>query len=174
LQQYVDQLRAGSGKKYERASLRSQGGKWMEWQVLKNGFTMAKVELNESIDEALTEFCQHIKQHVIPKNDGVSWDCLRIELWADSGRIIAFPSSTSNPDRIEKAGCQVVFADLLAQYEHLADSELDDDAFATALLSVERDWIKKTLVAAKRVSLTGNRLQFWGGEGEHPICENQL
>ena len=146
----------------------------MEWQVLKSGFTMAKVELNESIDEALTELCQHIKQHVIPKNDGVSWDCLRIEFWADSGRIIAFPSSTSNPDRIEKAGCQVVFADLLAQYEHLADSDLGDDAFSAALRSVEREWIKKTLVAAEHVSLTGNRFQFWDGEGERLIWDKQL
>ena len=99
---------------------------------------------------------------------------MRIEFWSDSGRIIAFPSSTSSPDRIEKAGCQVVFADLLAQYEHLADSDLDDDAFSAALQGVEREWIKKTLVAAKRVSLTGNRFQFWDGEGERPIGDKQL
>lgn len=146
----------------------------MEWQELKNGFTMARVELSESIEEALTEFCQHIKQHVIPKNEGVPWDCLRIEFWTDSGRIIAFPSSTSKPDRIEKAGCQVVFADLLAQYEHLADSDLNDDAFVAALNSVEREWIKKTLDAAEHVSLTGNRFQFWDGEGELPIWDEQL
>jgi hypothetical protein len=146
----------------------------MEWQELKNSFTMAKVELSESIEEALTEFCQHIKEHVIPKNDGVAWDCLRIEFWADSGRIIAFPSSTSKPYRIEKAGCQVVFADLLAQYEHLADSDLDDAAFVDALLGVEREWIKKMLDAARHVSLTGNRFQFWDGEGERPIWEKQL
>ncbi len=146
----------------------------MEWKKLKNCFMMAKVEPSESIEEALTEFCQHIKQHVIPKNDGVSWDCLRIEFWVDSGRIIAFPISSLKPDRIEKAGCQVVFADLLAQYEHLADSDLDDDAFVAALLVVEREWINKILSAAQRASLTGNRFQFWDGEGEQPICDKQL
>ena len=85
-----------------------------------------------------------------------------------------FPSSTSKSDRIEKAGCQVVFADLLAQYERLADSDLDDDAFVAVLLGVEREWIDKLLDAARHVSLTGNRFQFWDGEGERPILDKQL
>ena len=146
----------------------------MEWQELKNSFTMATVKPSESIEQALTELCQHIKQHVIPKNEGIAWDCLRIEFWADSGRIIVFPSSTSKSDRIEKAGCPVVFADLLAQYERLADSGLDDDAFVAVLLGVEREWIDKLLDAARHVSLTGNRFQFWDGEGERPILDKQL
>jgi len=146
----------------------------MEWQALNSSFTMAAIGSGESIEQAMTEFCQQIKDYVIPKNDGIAWDCLRIEFWSDSGRIIAFPSSTSISSRIEKAGCQVVFADLLAQYEQLADSDLDDDAFVAALLEAERDWIEKFLDAARQVSLTGYRFQFWDGEGESPIWDDHL
>jgi hypothetical protein len=146
----------------------------MDWQELKRNFAMATVKPGASVDQAMIEFCEHIKARVIPMNDGLDWDYLRVEFWSDSGRMIVFPSSSSGSDRIEKSGCQVVFSDLLSEYERLADSNLDDEAFTAALLSEEKLWIDRFLGAARTVSLSGNHIQFWDGDGEQPICDEQI
>ncbi|MEJ7595478.1 MAG: hypothetical protein WKF77_28515 [Planctomycetaceae bacterium] len=146
----------------------------MDWLELKNNFTMTTVTRGVAIDGAMENVCQHIVTTVIPKNLGVEWDYLRIELWPDSGRLIFFPASTSNAERIEKAGCQVVFEDLLAKYNALADSDLDDDAFVAALLREERLWIEQFLHFARSTNLSGRRCQFWEGDGELPICVVQV
>ncbi|GIW80232.1 MAG: hypothetical protein KatS3mg105_2039 [Gemmatales bacterium] len=76
----------------------------MDWQELKGNFSMATVESGDSIDQAMSEFCRRIREKVIPGNDGVAWDYLRVEFWPDSGRMIVFPASSSSSERIEKAG----------------------------------------------------------------------
>ncbi|MES2793023.1 MAG: hypothetical protein V4719_25650 [Planctomycetota bacterium] len=136
----------------------------MEWQQLKNNVSMATVKSGDSIEQAMIELCQHIKSRVIPSNAGIDWDYLRVEFWPDSGRVIVFPSSSSNSDRIETAGCQVVFGTLLVEYERLADSDLDDNAFVDALLQEERMWIERFLDSARKTGLSGNHIQFWDGE----------
>ncbi|MBI1322249.1 hypothetical protein GC170_03545 [bacterium] len=146
----------------------------MKWQALNYNYMMATVESGESIEPAMAEFCQQIKDYVIPRNDGIAWDYLRVEFWPDSGRMIAFPSSNSISGRIEQAGCLVVFARLRLQYERLADSELEDQEFVAALHEAERDWITTFLDAARQVSLTGYRFQFWDGDGESPIWNGCL
>ena len=125
---------------------------------------MATVAPGESLDQAMADFCQHIKDTVIPRNTGVAWDYLRVELWSDSGRIIAYPASSSSSERIEKAGCQVVFGDLLAEYEQLADSELDDNDFEAALFKVEQKWAGRFLEAARHVGLSDTSMRFFSGE----------
>ncbi len=146
----------------------------MDWQDLKGGFSIASVASKHSVDEAMLELCERIRIDVIPKNEKVDWDHLRVELWADSGRIIVFPSSITSSGRIEKAGCQVVFSTLLERYEKLADSDLDDNAFKTALLEEEKSWIERFLVAARKVGLNGERVRFWDSEGEQPIRETMI
>lgn len=146
----------------------------MNWNESNGGFVTAFVECGESVEQAMSDVCRRIWDHVIPDNAGVSWDCLRVEIWPDSGRLIAFPSSTSTPLRIEKAGCQVIFGDLLAWYEELADSELTDEEFVVALQREETMWIEKFLVAAREVGLAGHRVQFWEADGDRPIHEEML
>lgn len=67
----------------------------MDWQNLKGGFSMATVAEGEPLGVAMREFCNQISTQVIPKNEGVDWDHLRVEFWPDSGRMIAFPSQSS-------------------------------------------------------------------------------
>jgi|GEM_PF-5861225 len=67
----------------------------MEWQELKNSFTMATVKPSESIEQALTELCQHIKQHLIPKNEGIAWDCYRDQF--HRGKPMVFVGETPIP-----------------------------------------------------------------------------
>jgi hypothetical protein len=146
----------------------------MEWQELKSNFSMATVHSGESINQAMIDLCHLIKAKIIPSNKDVDWDCLRAEFWSDSGRIIIYPSSSSRPDRIEKAGCQVVFMDLLSEYDLLADSRLDDDAFVAALHRAENMWIERFLGACQKVGLSGIRIQFWDGEGDSPLREETI
>lgn len=130
---------------------------------------MAIVGGGDPIDASLLEFCNHIRTTVVPQNEGVDWDCIRVELWPDSGRIIAFPSNSRRSERIERAGCQVVFEDLLAAYEEIADLELDDHAFSLAVMTLEREWIERFIVAAQNSGLSDERIQFWDGDGDSPI-----
>jgi len=143
----------------------------MEWQDLKCGFSMATVAEGEPLEIAMREFFKRIEADVLPKNEGVDWNYIRVEFWADSGRMIAFPASRTKNERIEKAGCQVAFEELLAQYEELADSDMEDEAFTAALIDVERTWIERFVAAARESGMSGQQIQFWDGDGEKAILE---
>lgn len=143
----------------------------MEWQTLQGGFTMATVAKGEPLDVAMLAFCRQIQEQVIPQNHGVLWDHVRVEIWADSGRLIAFPARRLERERIEKSGCQVVFDELRGQYEELADSDMADDAFTDALTRVQVSWIERFVTAAKSGILSGLRVQFWDSDGEAAIRE---
>lgn len=132
---------------------------------------MAIVQRGESIKEAMIEFCKHIKQRVIPCNDEIDWDYLRVEFWPDSGRIIVFPAASSIAERIEKAGCQVVFLSLLSEYDSLADSSAGDDLFVAELDRVVGLWIERFLEGFRNVGLSGFRVEFWNEGGVSPIWE---
>lgn len=141
----------------------------MEWRNIAGGFSMATVADGEPADEALREFCRRIRDDVLPKNKGVDWDYLRVEFWPDSGRLIAFPANSFRSVRIEKAGCQVVFAELLGVYEELADSDMEDVSFTAALKSAEQVWIDRFILAAQDSGLSGQNVQFWDCDGKSPI-----
>ncbi|APW62300.1 hypothetical protein [Paludisphaera borealis] len=146
----------------------------MDWKYTEPNYSMATVDSGDSVDQAMAEFCQHIKTQVTPKNDSVAWDYLRVEMWSDSGRMIVYPASTLNPLRIEKAACQVFFSDLLSAYELIADSGLNDEAFVAEIIREEGEWIDRFLDAARRVGLFGKPIQFWDGDGDEPIRVEQI
>lgn len=141
----------------------------MEWHDHKSGFSTATVSEGEPLDAAMHEFSSRIRVDVLPKHEGVDWDYIRVEFWPDSGRIIAFPANSSRNERIEKAGCQVIFDELLNEYEELADSDMGDEAFSAALMNGEHKWIERFVAAAKDGGLSGRQVQFWDGDGEAAI-----
>lgn len=143
----------------------------MEWQDLKGGFSTATVAEGEPLEIAMRDFCEQIRANVLPKHMEVDWNYIRVEFWADSGRMIAFPAISSKNERIEKAGCQVVFEDLRAQYEELANADLEDAAFTEALIDAERSWIQRFVAAARETGLNGQQVQFWDGDGEEAILK---
>ncbi len=143
----------------------------MEWYEFKNGYFQATVSVETSVNEAMVELCKKIHDIVIPYNTGVNWNYIRIEIWADSGRFIAFPASTSCKDRIDKAGCQIVFSGLLLQYEQLADSDANDDVFQSELAEVVNRWIDNCITAAKSTGLVGYCVRFYDTDLDIPLCE---
>ncbi len=143
----------------------------VKWQDMSGGFSLAIVKNNESAEDAIIELCERIANYVIPKNEKVHWDHLRVEFWPDSGRIIVFPASLATNNRVEQAGCQVVFEELLRRYAELADSNIADDEFTAKVLSEERTWIDRFVNAARNTGLRGLRAVFWDAEDEQPILD---
>ncbi len=70
-------------------------------------------------------------QTVLPLNSSVDWDYIYVELAAEVGRVVVFPASSRTPNRVEKAGCYVVYPGLQSKYEEL--QALDEDAFEEGL-----------------------------------------
>lgn len=136
----------------------------MEWHDIEGGFSMATVAEGEPLEIAMREFCEKIRADILPTHKGVDWNYIRVEFWSDSGRMIAFPASSSTNERIEKAGCQVVFEELLAQYQQLADSDMEDAAFTATLIDVVHSWIQRFVAAARETGMMGQQIQFWDGE----------
>lgn len=132
----------------------------MDWKDTGHGFMTAQIAAGRSLEDAMRELCDEIATYVIPANSGVDWDLLTVEIWPDSGRIIVYPASSSTPYRIEKAGCQVVFDELLLRYEALADSDIADDDFSAQLHAEEEAWIDRLMVAFKNSSVHGTTLIF--------------
>jgi len=145
----------------------------MEWEEVKKNYYVGEVAAGGSVEQAMTEFCTDISERVIPQNDGVDWDCLTVEIWADSGRMIAFPSSTSTRERIEQSACLVVFADLLAKFDELGNLGLEDKAFEAAVIRELRVWIDKFLDAARKANLTGP-IRFFEFDEDSPLHEERL
>lgn len=121
--------------------------------------------------EAMTEMWRIVSDKILPENSGVDWDYIRVEFWTDSGRIIIFPASSRIEKRIERATCQVIFSDLLTEYEELADAEIDDDIFCEQLARIQSDWANDLENTAKASALSNIRILFWDSESEEPFNE---
>ena len=140
----------------------------MEWENA-DGVATLMVSIEAPLGTSINQLCERIKSDLIPENEGVSWDHLRLEIWGDSGRILVFPASTSQSDRIEKSVCQVVFEKLLGEYEELADSEVDDDEFTDRWKAITQSWAERVVEVAQSTELRGTRFIFWDAEDEQPI-----
>jgi len=91
-----------------------------------------------SLHDALSELASDIVDRVIPLQSDATrpMDEIRIELWLDSGRIIAFPSQTPFTKRIDVAGCAVNSTDIESQIHSLDESEMPDGEFDAALAPI--------------------------------------
>jgi len=122
--------------------------------------------------EAMREMLETFEREVLPKNKDINWDCIRTEIWADSGRFIIFPISSQTENRIEKAGCQVIFSDLLESYNELADSDVDDDIFCDQLSSLLASWNNEFINIAKSNNrLSSCRLLVWDADSEEILAD---
>ncbi|MBI2422017.1 MAG: hypothetical protein HYV27_04235 [Candidatus Hydrogenedentes bacterium] len=113
---------------------------------------------------ALVEMWRIVAAEILPENKSIDWDHLKIEFWADSGRIIVYPASSKSLTRIERAGCQVIFPSLLESYEKLADSDISDLEFSERYELFTDEWTNAILRAAEQIRLPGVALRFWKSE----------
>ena len=143
------------------------------WKTIGNGITSADATEGDRPELAFVELCKHVKTHVIPANEGVKWECVRIEYWPDSGRIIAFPSRCESAGRVDRASCQIVFRDLLMQYEQNANTDLSDEDFDLAVKELEKVWMDEFMTAARKSELSGMHVQWWSS-GEEKLFDEQI
>ncbi len=132
----------------------------MDWTELDAGFELATVACDMPHDEAILDIFSKLADKVLPLRTGEEWDHIRMEFWADSGRVVVYPALSNKQDRTEKAGCQVVFEDLLRTYESLANSELTDDAFEVQINKELHTWTDEIISIASKSPLTDTRLIF--------------
>jgi hypothetical protein len=93
----------------------------------------------DELPEAVVALGQDLLARVAGMQDhsGRSWDYFRIEIWEDSGRIIAFPARSGERFRVDVAGCQITCTDIEADLARLIDLGLPDHIYeqrATALV----------------------------------------
>ncbi len=130
----------------------------MGWKIHKTG----NVEIHSknevagaNILQAFKELWQKFEQHVVPQHDCIEWNVIRVEIWSDSGRIIVYPGLLRNRDRIDKAGCQVIFSDLMETQANLFALK-DEDEFETQLEKVEFAYAVKLRESYEQSSLLGS------------------
>lgn len=121
--------------------------------------------------DAMVELWQVFTDDVLPRNEYVDWDYVKIEIWSDAGRVIVFPASSLSKWRIEKASCDVTFSDLLASYDELADAEIDDDMFEEQIAELHIIWACELERTARASRLSDVRISIFSAEEPGPFGE---
>jgi len=82
------------------------------------------------VPRALAEMIQDIEGRVLPAHGvATSWDYVRVELWPDSGRFIAFPAHSENEVRVDITGCQIICREIERDLCSMDESDLSDEEF---------------------------------------------
>jgi len=126
------------------------------------------------VESDAKEMWEVFHREVVPLNQEVAADYVRVEIWADSGRIIVFPATSKTPRRIEKALCQVAFERLLTFYQQLATSDASDSVFSDQL-DAKLQELTVSLgrgVSAAGPEVTGGlKVVFFNADSEPAIAE---
>ena len=130
---------------------------------MSDTFNEIEVETRAELPGALEALASDLKERVIPvQNDsGKAFNEIRVELWLDSGRIIAFPSQTPFEDRIDVAGCEVDCAEF---EEAIDDDDLSDDDYDALLNRMANE--TATLITKTVAPLLDHPLSVYDAEGE--------
>jgi len=94
---------------------------------MTDSFHDIDVEASDALPSAFAALAADLKDRVIPlqNESGKDWKEIRMELWLDSGRIIAFPAQNPYTDRIDVAGCTVHCTAFEEAIEELSDDDFD-------------------------------------------------
>lgn len=128
----------------------------MDWQTTedKRGYRIVTgMDTIAAPTEVAAPLLQHFISDIAPLQRDQSWDYIRVELWPDSGRIIALPASSTSDIRIENGTCQVISKTLLTFYNQLADSSIPDDEFTDKLLELATAIAESIISAAHAIGL---------------------
>ena len=80
-------------------------------------FQIFRIESWSQIPDGLRAMLEDIEHRVIPAQaHGKKWDYMRIELWPDSGRFIAFPAHSEEEFRVDVTGCQLVCEEIVSDF----------------------------------------------------------
>lgn len=143
----------------------------MEWEERKGYFT-GECHAGGRIDVAMECLCEKLVSDVLPMSENVDWDYVRIEVWADSGRFIAYPAKASSKSRIDKAGCQVVFDELasrIAELDKLLEEGMSDEQYEQREQALIKQWAEYFVTAVRESRVQGVRVVVFPYDEESPI-----
>ena len=155
----------------------------MNWQKSTSGakqFVGYIGNAEGSNEEALQELWRLISSDILPLNSEVEWDYIKLEIWPDSGRIIAFPASSQSRFRVEMAACQVFFPLMLQAYEEIDDENLEDEEaeeqFCEAVSNLVKEWVHKAEVAARTAFPDGRgwNVKYHSSDSNESIHETMV
>ena len=128
----------------------------MEWSFSKSGgteiFNSIIQERNwRKMADALSHFWEKLSSYLLGKQDISNWDRILIEIWIDSGRIIAYPTVGNLINRIDKKHVfQVTMPYLLELSELLPDPDEDPQGFDAKVQELEIEVSTALLRASMR------------------------
>jgi hypothetical protein len=107
--------------------------------LISNGFLTIDIETLAELPTAVTRLCADVLERVLPLQQvsGKPYSEIRIELWIDSGRAIAFPAESPLQQRTEVAGCQICCAELARSVADLDNADLPDTEYETRFSALE-------------------------------------
>lgn len=115
---------------------------------------------------------------MLPANAGATWNRFRVEIWADTGRVLLFPADAAKNERVERAGLCLNIPELQDKYEELEG--LNEDSFEAALTTELRALADEILAAApaarKVLGLAPSRVpvEVWEAEEDAPTATGSV
>ena len=81
------------------------------------------------LPDSIRELSNLITNNVIPSQNASKkeWDIIRIEIWEDTGRFIAFPANVKYKERTDVSAVQIICAAIQKDIEAIDNLNLPDD-----------------------------------------------
>lgn len=119
-------------------------------QEIRNRIVIFRTTIlpEHSIESAAKEFWKTIPEEFFALNESIDWDRFRLEIWADSGRIICFPENQQLRKRIDKSLCELDVPALAARNEEILIENEDDEIAADRLQEEQQRYARAFLDAA--------------------------
>ena len=95
----------------------------------ENIYTIDCISWSE-LPKCINEMSKVITDNVIPAQNksNKEWEIIRIEIWEDTGRIIAFPANREFKDRTDASVVEIRCAEIQQEIEEIDYLVLPDDA----------------------------------------------
>lgn len=96
--------------------------------TIENNYTVTCNSWSE-LPDSITKLSDLVTNNVIPNQNASKkgWEIIRIEIWEDTGRFIAFPANRIFKYRIDVSAAQIICAEIQKDIEVINYSKLPDN-----------------------------------------------
>lgn len=103
-----------------------------------------------SLKDTLSEFLGKVAESLAKDNVSVDWNRIGIEIWLDSGRIIAYPCTEAQDTQGIRIVVQVVIPFVLREYDSLPDPDAEPGRFEESAIALWSRMCSALLSASMR------------------------
>lgn len=152
----------------------------MNWDESRSGgIVLCQARVSDVDADVIVEIWTKFLALFNDKPSG-KWDSIKIEVWADSGRIIIFPGVAGRADRDEEYCLEIRVESLFNFFEQISDSDIDDEAFdnhvnghVRGLIDRLDDGLEKTLKNDSSLS-PDRKLELVYSDSERTIFQTSI